>query len=165
MTSPKITGIITAGVHGVVRMVAESRAFQRRVGAADDHEARKHIKRWDFRNDEELLHDARPFAAVWPADRYQQTQYAGGEQNWLKGSGGFVLLLTDKDNLPVEQRDESGDDFAAWVDEVVNDLRGLVGRDDHLMVREISLLRPIAHSPDWEKGEDYSYWHVAIVLV
>ena len=159
-----IKGPITGSVAGLMRLVAESSAFQTRTGSADQAEAERHVKRWDFRDQPELIQAARPFAAIWPASALDFQQFAGGDANYLAASGALVLLVTDQDPMPRGSREESGDDFAGWIDEVINDIKQNAGRDDRLTVHRMSFLQPLLHSPDWDDPSAGSYWDVFFLV-
>jgi len=157
---PTVKGPITGSVYGLSRLVAESPAFQRRVEASDRAEAEKHVKRWLYTDHPTLVKAARPFAAIWPATDFDLEQFAGGASIRLMGSGALVLILTDRDRWPKAARQDSGDDFAGWVDEVITEIKNQSGVDDRLCIRRISFLRPLMHSDDWDAPSAGAYWDV-----
>jgi len=162
-----VKGPFTAGVYGLTRLVAESAAFQRRTKSTDWKAAEKHIERWGYKAFETgqlaamVVATQQPRAAIWPASRVELTQYAGGDHNYLKGGGSLVWVLADADRYTPDARDDSAGDFAAWVDEVLQNIRHNAGRDDRLGVYQIGLLMPFAHSPVTDSA---SYWHVTFLV-
>lgn len=157
-------GPITGSVFGLCRLVAESTAFQRRAQAPDWHTALAHVHRWVFREHPLLVQAARPFAAIWPATMLDLEKFAGGVVNKLRSSGALVLVLTDIDRVGYDQRQDSGDHFAGWVDQVLNDIKGRAGRDDRLPITHISVLEPIGHSRDWDDEATGAFWEVMFLV-
>lgn len=159
-------GYITGGVFGLTRLVSESTAFQRRVKAADQFEAERHIRRWEYREENPAhLHAARPFAAIWPGDYFTMEPFAGGQVNWLTGKGSLVLLLTDKDTYGLESRSESGDAFAGWIDAVLGDIRDHPDRESRLLNMRIpAMVQPPAHSPTKDERSEGAYWWASFLV-
>jgi len=156
-------GQMTSGVLQLRRLVAESIAFQQRVGAADETAALKRIKTWDYEDDPVLLQSARPFAVVWPADRQDFEMVAGGGQNWLEGHGDVVLILTDRDRHP-GAREQSGTDFAGWVDEVLADIAAASGLSDRMTINRIQLLQRPLRTATKDEPSAGAFWQAAFVF-
>jgi len=157
-------GPITRSVLALRRLVAVSTAFRRRVGVADEAAAHKKIFLFEYADDDLTeLHAARPFATIWPADRLDIEQTAGGARNWMRAGGELVLQLTDRDRYP-RDRTLSGLDFAGWIDRVVfDDVRSLAGSNDYLTINHVSFLQTITHNP---RADDPAgaYWHCALLV-
>ena len=163
MSEPGEVGPLTSGVLQLRRLVAESAAFQARVGATDDVDARLKVKTWDYEDDPVLLQNARPFACVWPADRQDFDQVAGGGQNWLAGHGDVVLILTDRDRHPGD-REASGTDFAGWVDEVLADIVAAAGLSDRMAITAVKLLQRPLRTATRDEPSTGAFWQVAFVV-
>lgn len=162
-----VKGPLTRGVYGLTRLVAESAAFQRRTKASDWKTAQDHIEQWGYTAWETgglaalVLKTEQPRVAIWPASQIEATQYAGGDHNYLEWGGSLTWVLVDVDRYAPGARDESAADFAGWVDEVLEDVRKNVGRDNRLGVKQIELFLPFAHS---SVRENASYWQVAFIV-
>lgn len=163
------TGIMTGGVFKTARMLSECVSFQRRVGAGSWHEALQKIYRWRVAGDPRVIEAAPPLAVLWPA-RIEFDRFAGGCQDAFRRSGQLTLVLRDTDK---EQLDtESGDEFGAWVDHVLNELTALSGIDDRLSFGRVTLgefpTHPgivIVHSSQWEKHGGQACWDAWIRIV
>lgn len=163
MTLPQEVGLITSGVYQLRRLVSESTAFQTRVEAADATAAALKVKVWDYEDDPAALQRARPFACVWPADQFDMTQVAGGGQSLFSGGMDLVLILTDVDRAPGD-REASGDNFAGWLDLVLQDIAALAGVDDHLPIKSIRFLQRPARSAAKDEPSAGAYWEAAILV-
>ncbi|MHC4179685.1 MAG: hypothetical protein ACYSWU_19405 [Planctomycetota bacterium] len=149
-------GPITAGVYGLQRLVAESVAFQRRVEAVDQESAEKYVYRWTLRGGPVALKAKRPGAIIWCVDP------AWDMEATVKRSTHLALILTDKDRNPSD-RSLSGDNFAEWVDQVLQQIVSRESIDDRLIVQRIATFdprdeSPIRHSRDWDNKAEDSYW-------
>lgn len=163
MTEPLEKGPITSAVYQLRRLVAESAAFQSRCGAADSAAAKKRVKCWDFEDDPILLQKARPFAVIWPADRFDLDQVAGGARNWLLGGGDLVLIISDVDRAAGD-REASGAEFAGWIDAVLIDMADLAGDDDRIQLRHISFLRRPMRTATKDEASAGAFWEVAFLV-
>jgi len=132
------TGMLTGPVLGLQRLVAESVAFQRRTKAANDQDAKRHIKLFRHRDDVYGFRSDRPFAAIWPTDDADFDQYAGGSQIYMSAGGALMLYLTDFNRHPGDD-EQSGLDFCSWVDEVMHEVAAGAGVSDRLPIRNIRL--------------------------
>lgn len=164
MTYPAATGPITEGVFGLARLLRESAAFRALVGADDEATAEGSIWLWDLRTEDPLvLQRLRPFAAIWPADQLDLSQYAGGSQIWLAGGGAVVLLLTDVDR-DLSARASAAYQFHNAIDTILTEILDGAGLDDRLPIRFAGFLQAPAHSPLKDRGSDGDYWHVAYLF-
>lgn len=158
------TGIITGGVFLVARMLAETPAFQRRVGAADWFGALAHVKRWRHSDDPRVIEASRPFAVIWP-EEVSLTRFAGGSRDAHQRAGVLALVLSDVDRRTRESGEDSGDEFAGWVDQVINELAAKGDVNDRPSLRLITLgglpSKPgwtIAHSSQWAGSTTGNGW-------
>lgn len=155
--SPK--GPITGGVYGLQRLVAESMAFQRRVGASGHIDAQNYVHRWMLMGGPAALKAKRPCAILWCIDPTWEKQ---AERNLFVRGTELALVLSDIDRAPTD-RSKSGDDFCEWVDEVLQQIAERAGVDDRLVVRRLGTFdprdeSPIRHSRDWDNKVQDAYW-------
>lgn len=159
-------GPLTGSIQALERMLSYCPAFQTRVEAATAAEALKHIFLFDYEAETAAeLRRARPFAAIWPADRLDLDQVAGGQRIAVKCSGELVLLLTDTDRHPgMERRRESYLDFVGWVDQIILWLKDHSNESDYLTISKISFLQGVAHSPKKDEKSEGAYYHCALLV-
>lgn len=156
-------GPLTSAVYQLRRLVSESASFQQRVGAADAAAALEHIKIWDYEDDPVALQAARPFACVWPAEKFDISQVSGGGRSLFGSGGELVLILTDYDRRP-EDREASAWDFAGWIDKILLELADLFGVDDRLNCRRMTFLqRPLRTSTKDEVSAG-AFWQTALLV-
>ena len=135
------TDPLTSAILGLDRLVAESAAFQARVEAADDTQAREKIDLFEYDESPAVLGAHRPFAAIWP----KQTTWrsvVGGVCNEFDTSGTLVLLLTDKNRHPGDKpanRRASALDFSEWIGTVIQEICEHAAEDDQLDFHVVSL--------------------------
>ena len=158
-----LQGPLTGSVKGLARLVAESEAFQERTEKYSFPAALSRIFRWSYQEAPRVVHAERPFAVVWPADELTLSRYATGAGGFTQ-RGGVVLVLTDKDRYPAEGREASGDNFCAWVDQVLLEMRDRAGVDDRIALSEPTLLRAPLHSRDVDAKAEGAFWDVIFLM-
>jgi hypothetical protein len=153
-------GPITGGVYGLQRLVTESTAFQRRVGAESQVDAEKYVHRWMLVGRPRDIKLKRPCAIFWCIDPAWDRTAA------LRRTSHVALILSDIDRHPSD-RSLSGDNFAEWVDQILQQIIGKVAdmtrRDDRLTIERIATFdprdeSPIRHSRDWDNQAQDAYW-------
>ena len=159
----EITGPFTGGVVGLHNMLIASTAFRAFLGVETEEQAAARTYLFDLDREPAELARLRPFAVIWPADRLDLDQYAGGQQNYLAGSGELVLVLTANDDHPKDSR-EGGLAFAAKLDAILLDLAGAAGRSDNLSIGRVGLFSRITHNPREDEAAAGSYWHAAFLV-
>lgn len=159
----EITGPITGGVVGLHNMLVASTAYRAFLGVENEKEASKRTYLFDLDRPPAELARLRPFAVIWPADKLDLEQYAGGEQNFLGSSGELVLVLTDNDKHPKDST-AGGLTFAASLDAILADLAGAAGRSDNLAIRRISLFSRILRNPREDEASAGAYWHAGLLV-
>lgn len=154
------TGSISGSLLKLRTLLSESDGFQDFVSAADAAAALLKIKLLTYSDAPHDIQDARPFAAIWPADRFDMEAVSWGGANYLSPGGDIVLLLT------AEGHDTEADamDFVCHVDEILNDLRDGSGVDDALPISRLRLLTGFAHSPPQDEQSAGAYWHVGFMV-
>ena len=156
-------GPLTSSVYQLRRLVAECVSFQERVEAEDADGAKEHIKTWDYEDDPVELQRARPFACVWPADRFDLERIAGGGQSLFGSGGQLVLILTDVDRHP-DDREASAAEFAGWLDKILLEMAAIAGVDDRLCVRRVSFLSRPLRTATKDEPSAGAYWETALMI-
>jgi len=164
MSQPEEVGLITSSIYQVARLVSESSAFQTRVGAADAAAALLNVTTWDYEDDPVALQAARPFACVWPADKFDLTQVAGGGNSLFSGQMEVVLILSDIDRAPGD-RSASAANFAGWLDRVLADVAAAAGIDDRVPIKHVSFLQRPLRTATKDEPSAGAYWQAAFLLV
>jgi hypothetical protein len=159
----EITGPITGGVVGLHNMLVASTAYRDFLGVDSEEAASARTYLFDLDRQPAELVRLRPFAVIWHADKLDLEQYAGGQQNFLQGSGELVLVLTDNDRHPKDSN-AGGLDFAAKLDAILLDLAGAAGESDNLSIRRVGLFSRILHNPREDEASAGSYWHAAFLI-
>jgi hypothetical protein len=129
------------GVIGVDRLLAESPAFRRRVGAATAEQARARIEAVECELEPAEMKARRPVAIVWPED-LDFVATGGGVRQEFTGGGRVCVLLADNARYPgndAANRRKSALDFLGWVGDVIADLMAHAGEDDRLLIRQIRM--------------------------
>jgi len=163
MPEPYEVGPITSAVYQLRRLVAESAAFQTRVGAADVAAAKAKVITWDYEDDPVNLQKARPFGGVWPADKFDLVQVAGGGQSLFSSGGELVLILTDIDRHP-DDREASAADFAGWVDTILLEIAAIAGVDDRLCIRRVTFLERPLRTATKDEPSAGAFWQTALLI-
>lgn len=163
MSEPEEVGPITSAVYQLRRLVAESAAFRTRVEAEDAEAAKAQIKTWDYEDDPVELQKARPFACVWPADKFDLAQVAGGGQSLFSSGGDLVLILTDIDRHP-DDREASAADFAGWVDTILLEIAAVAGVDDRLCIRRVTFLQRPLRTATKDEPSAGAFWQTALLI-
>lgn len=156
-------GPITSAVYQLRRLVAESAAFQARVGAESAEAAALKVKVWDYEDDPLELQRARPFAVVWPADQFDIDQLAGGGHPLFAGRMQLVLILTDVDRHPGD-REASGDDFAGWIDELLLEMAAMAGVNDYMPISHVGFLRRPMRTATKDEAAAGAYWETFLLV-
>ncbi|HEY4760945.1 MAG TPA: hypothetical protein VIH42_10235 [Thermoguttaceae bacterium] len=156
-------GPITDSVEQLRRLLAQSAAFQERIGVEDAETANTKIFMYEYEDDPVTLKEMRPFAAIWPAGEFDLSQHAGGSKNWLMGRGDLILLITDIDRAEGD-RVASAENFISWLDEVLMDIAELNGQDDYLPIRKVSFHQPPARNTTKDEPSAGAYWHVSFLV-
>jgi hypothetical protein len=163
MSEPEEVGPITSSIYQLRRLVAESAAFQTRVEAADATAALAKIKTWDYEDDPVALQRARPFACVWPADRFDLVQISGGGQSLFSGQVELVLILTDIDRGSGD-REVSGANFAGWLDLVLQDVAAAAGVDDRVPIKHVTFLQRPLRTATKDEPSSGAFWQAAFLV-
>jgi hypothetical protein len=153
-------------VLGAERLLVESEAFRKRVGAADAAACKTNVHYAEKGLDELLkagdtLAGQRPFAVVGVA-QHSYAQIGQGAAIDLGATGGAYIVFSDNPREPKDSK-ASFIDFLDWIGSCIEDVAALVGQDDHFPFTAIHMVYD-PHRPNISARTSDDYWVAAYVL-
>lgn len=140
-------GFITAPKQALIDILAESPAFQAKVGASAPSDARAYIHTNYLLVDNHALE--RPYAIVATAAGDYDLR-SGGARNFLRPQGTLWLYLCDQ-----YRSADSAEDirlFENYCGEVLDEIAELAAVDDRLAIAAIAIAVPPTRSERWMEG-------------
>ena len=159
--SPPATGPNTAAIFGLSRRISDSPSFRRLCEATDSADADSHIYRWGVWSGPSKIERARPCAAMWILDPRLSVNASAHDYTQYTAQIHVGLLLTAADTM-VDNRNESGDAFAQWVDSVLTEALAR-GASFAAPFQELSTYNnrwdsPFRHSSDYKATASQAFW-------
>jgi hypothetical protein len=153
-------------VLGAERLLSESAAFRKRLGAADAGASKVAIYFSERGLDDlikpgDTLSEQRPFAVIGVA-QHGYAQIGQGSGNDLGAMGGAYIVFSDN---PKDRADSKASfiDFLDWIGSCIEDVAALVGQDDHFPFTAINMVYD-PHRPNISARVSDDYWVAAYVL-